>query len=114
MTRLPEAAQSVGALDVGLRLGGQRQSLGRLYRRRVRWLPVDQAVQQVQDMGLRRRAGLQRQLDGGEHGLLVMLQNERQDLDHLAVAAWRLEHALLQSPEGGGKCGEGAAVSRGS
>jgi RecA-family ATPase len=30
MTRLPEAAQSVVALDVGLRLGGQRQSLGRL------------------------------------------------------------------------------------
>ena len=95
MARLPEAAQSVVALDVGLRLGGQRQSLGRLYRRRIRRLPVDQSVQQVQNMCLGRRAGFQRQFDGGEHGLFVMLENQSQDLDHLAVAAWRLEHALL-------------------
>src|ERR1700734_2196945 len=113
MARLPDFAQGVVAIDVGLRLG-QRQSLRRLYHRRVRWLPVDQAVQKVQDMGLRRRASLQRQLDGSEHGLLVMLQNERQDLDHLAVAAWRLEHALLQSPEGGRQFGEGRAVTQGS
>ena len=44
---------------------------------------------------LGRRAGLQRQFDGGEHGLFVMLENQGQNLDHLAVAAWRLEHALL-------------------
>src|SRR3984957_8330703 len=37
-------------------------------------LPVDQAVQQVQDMGLGRGAGLQSQFDGGEHGLLVVLE----------------------------------------
>ena len=42
-----------------------------------------------------RRAGFQRQFDGGKHGLLVLLENQGQDLDHLAVAAWRLEHALL-------------------
>ena len=63
MARLPDFAQGIVALDVRLRFGGQHQGLRRLYRRRVRWLPVDQAVQQVQDMGLRRDAGLQRQFD---------------------------------------------------
>ena len=58
-------------------------------------LAVDQAVQQVQDVSLRRDAGLQRQFDGSERGLLVMLEDERQNLDHLAVAARRLKHALL-------------------
>src|ERR1700679_4174002 len=114
MTRLPEAAQSVVALDVGLRLGGQRQSLGRLYRRRISRLPVDQAVQQVQDMRLGRRAGFQRQFDGGEHGLFVMLEDQGQDLDHLAVTARRFEHALLQSPEGGRQFDERRAIAQGS
>ena len=65
-------------------------------------------------MRLGRRAGLQRQFDGGEHGLLVMLEDEGQDLDHLAVAARRLEHALLQSPEGRRQLGEGRAVAQGA
>ncbi len=101
MVRLPGLTEGVVSLNVGSWFGSQRQSLGRLYRRRVRWLPVDQAVQQVQDMRLRRGACLQRQFDRGEHGLFVMLEDQGQDLDHLAVAARRFEHALLQSPEGG-------------
>ena len=71
-----------------------------------RWvdrLGVDQAVQQVQDVSLRRDAGLQRRFDDSEHGLLVMLEDESQNLDHLAVAARRLKHVLLQSSEGGGE-----------
>jgi hypothetical protein len=66
-------------------------------------LGVDQAVQQVQDVSLPRDAGPQRQFYGSEHGLLVMLEDESQNLDHLAVAARRLKHALLQSSEGGGE-----------
>src|SRR5271156_5814263 len=114
MARLPDFAQGIVALDVGPWFGSQRQSLRRLYRRRFRWLPVDQAVQQVQDMGLRRDAGLQRQVDGGEHGLFVMLEDQGQNLDHLAVAARRLEHALLQSPEGGRQLDKRRAVTQGS
>src|SRR5271170_8102123 len=114
MARLPDFAQGIVALDVGPWFGSQRQSLRRLYRRRFRWIPVDQAVQQVQDMGLRRDAGLQRQFDGGEHGLFVMLEDQGQNLDHLAVAARRLEHALLQSPEGGRQFDERRAVTQGS
>src|ERR1700727_3043712 len=100
MTRLPGVAQRVVALDVSLRFVRQSQSLRRLYRRRVHRLSVDQAVQQVQNMRLRWRTGLQPQFEGGEHGLLVVLENQRQNLDHLAVAARRLEHALLEGPEG--------------
>ena len=65
-------------------------------------------------MRLGRRASLQRQFDGREHSLLVVLENQGQNLDHLAVAAWRLEHALLQSLEGRGKFGEGRAVTQSS
>src|SRR5271156_1204397 len=114
MTRLPGPAQSVVAFNVGLWLGGQGQSLRRLYRRRVHGLSVDQPVEQVQNMRLGRRASLQRQFDGREHSLLVVLENQGQNLDHLAVAAWRLEHALLQSLEGRRKFGEGRAVTQGS
>ena len=66
-------------------------------------LGVDQAVQQVQDVESSSDAGPQRRFDGSEHELLVMLEDESQNLDHLAVAARRLKHALLQSSEGGGE-----------
>jgi hypothetical protein len=64
MARLPSFAQRVVALDVGLRFGGERQSIRRLHNWWVDWLAVGQSVQQVQDMGLRRGAGLQRQFGG--------------------------------------------------
>ena len=95
MARLPDFAQRVVALDVGLRLGGERQSIRRLHDWWVDWLAVNQSVQHIQNMRLGRRASLQRQFDSGEHGLFVMLENQSQDLDHLAVAARRLEHTLL-------------------
>jgi hypothetical protein len=60
---------------------------------------------------LGRRASLQRQFNGGEHGLVVMLEDQGQNLDHLAVAARRFEHALLQGPEGRRQLGEGRAIA---
>ena len=111
MTRLPDFAQRVVALDVGLRFGGERQSIRRLHSWWVDRLAVDQAVQQVQNMRLGWRAGLQRQFDGGEHGLFVVLEDESENLDHLAVAARRLEQALLQSPEGEREFGERGAIA---
>ena len=59
-------------------------------------------------------ASLQRQFDGGEHGLLVVLEDQRQDLDHLSVAARRLQQALLQRPEGRRQFGEGRAIAQSS
>ena len=114
MARLPGFAQRVVAFDVGLRFGDERQSIRRLDDWWVDRLAVDQSVQHVQNMRLRRRASLQRQFDGSEHGLLVVLENQGEDLDHLAVAARRLEHALLQSSEGGREFGERRAIAQGS
>ncbi len=47
---------------------------------------VDEAMQKVQHLGFRGNAALQRHVHGREHSLLVVLENERQDIDHLAVA----------------------------
>src|SRR5579863_1585623 len=100
MPRLPSFTKGVVSPDVGLRLGRERQGVGRIDGQRVDWLAVDQPVQQVEDVRLGRHARLQRQFHGSQYSLLVMLKNESQNLDHLAVAARRLEHALLQSAEG--------------
>ncbi len=114
MARLPDFAQGDVALNVGLRFGGERQGARRLHGWWVDRLAVDQPAQHIQNMRLGWRASLQRQFDGGEYGLFVMLENQGQNLDHLAVAARRLEHALLQSPEGGRELGEGRAIAQGS
>src|ERR1700733_490480 len=111
MARLPDFAQRIVAFDVGLRFGGERQSIRRLHGWWVDRLAVDQSVQHVQNMRLRRHASLQCEFDGSEHELLVMLEDESQNLDHLAVAARRLKHALLKSSEGGG---ERRAVAKGT
>src|SRR5580704_4416251 len=114
MARLPGLAQRVVAFDVGLRFGGGRQSIRRLHGWWVDRLAVDQSVQHVQNMRLRRHASLQCEFDGSEHGLLVMLEDESQNLDHLAVTARRLKHALLQSSEGRRQFDEGGAIAQGS
>ena len=74
MARLPGLAQRIVAFDVRLRLGGEGQSIRRLPGWWVDRLAVDQPVQQVQNMRLRRRASLESQFGGSEHGLLVMLE----------------------------------------
>ena len=114
MARLPGLAQRIVAFDVGLRFGGEGQSIRRLHGWGVDRLSVDQSVQHIQNMRLARRASLQSQFDGSENGLLVMLEDESQNLDHLAVAAWRLEYALLQSSEGEREFGEWRAIAQGS
>ena len=89
-------AQSVIAFDIGPRFGGQREGLREFHCWRCQGFGVDQAMQQVDDVGLGRHAGFQGQFDGREHSLLVMLEHQGQDLDHLAIATWRLEQVLLQ------------------
>jgi hypothetical protein len=84
MTRLPDFAQRIVSLDVGLRFGGERQGARRLRGWWVDRLAVDQAMQQVQNMRLGRDASLQRQFLRRRAGLFVVLANQSQDLDHLA------------------------------
>ncbi len=73
---------------------------------------VNEAKQQVQHMCLRRGRRTSVPIDGREHSLFVVLENERQDIDHLAVAAWFLEQVLLQRFEGYGKLGERCAIAK--
>ena len=71
-------------------------------------------MQQVEDVGLGRHAGPQGEFDGGEHDLLVMLEDQRQDLHHLSVTAWPLEQMLLQGSKRRRHLGEGGAVAQGA
>ena len=65
-------------------------------------------------MGLGRNAGFQRQLDGAEHRLLIVLQHQGEDLHHLPVAARVLEQMALQLPEGIRHLGERRAIAQGA
>lgn len=95
--RLP---QGIVAFDIGLGLIRERQGLLRCADgwRRVGFA-VNETVQQVEDMRLGWNTGLQRRLDGREHGLFVVLKNESQDVDHFAITAGLLEQMLLQGLE---------------
>ena len=95
------AAQGVIALDIGLRLALQGQRLRGIQRRLTDGLTVDQSVQDIQHMRLGRHTLGQRKFHSGQHSLLIVVQDKRKDIDHLAVAAGLAQHVLLQLPEGG-------------
>ena len=65
-------------------------------------------------MGLGGNTGVQGHLDGAEHGLLIVLQDESQDLHHLPVTPRSLEKVALQLPEGVGQIGKGGPVAQGA
>ena len=65
-------------------------------------------------MGLGWNASLQRHLHGTQHGLLVVLQNECQNVDHLAIATLLFEQVLLQIPEGIRKFSKRCSVAKGA
>src|SRR5271168_4042022 len=103
---LPPVAKGVIALDIGNRLPRQAQSLGRVDRGCRQGLAVRQPVQNVDDMGLGANTRLERQFNSTQHRLLVMLEHEGQDLDHLPVTARALEKLALQLLEGSWQLGE--------
>jgi hypothetical protein len=53
-------------------------------------------------------------LHGQEHGILIVLQDQGQDVDHLAVTARLLEQVLLQRSEGLGQLSKGRAAAQGT
>ena len=107
MTHPPEGIVSS---DIGFGFIDEHQGLGSIYGRRHDGFTVDQAMQQVEDMGLGWNAGLQ----GHLHGILIVLQNQGQDVDHLAVTAGLLEQVLLQRSEGLGQLDEWRSVAQGA
>jgi hypothetical protein len=114
MTHLQGLSQSVVAFDIGLRLVCKRQSLRSVDGRGREGFAVDEAMEQIQHMGLGRNTALQRHLHGAQHGLLVVLKDKCQNVDHLAIAASLLEQMLLQGSECIGKFGKGCSVAKGA
>ena len=58
--------------------------------------------------------GLESQLHRAEHGLLVVLEHQGEDLHHLPVAARAAQQMVLQRLKGLGQVGEGRAVAQGA
>lgn len=100
---LPSLAQRVIALDIGLWLLGQVQRLRCVHDRCCDRLAVDQPVQEIEDEDL-----LQRHLHCRQHGLLVMLQDVRQDLDPLLVTAGSLSKCCSNRLKASGSSVKGA------
>ncbi len=69
-------------------------------------------MQHIEDVDLGGDADLECHLHCGQHGLLAMLQNENQALDHLPVASGLPEQMLLQLLESFGQFCEGSAVAQ--
>jgi hypothetical protein len=65
-------------------------------------------------MGFGGHAAVQRQGDGGQHGLFVMVQDQSKDLDHLPVATGIAHQMPLQPLERLGHFVERCAVAQGA
>lgn len=105
-------AQAVIALHIGLWLTAQGQGLRGIEGRPANDLSIDQPVQEVQHMGLGRHALGQGQFHRGKHGLFVVLKNQGENVDHLAVPAGFAQHLLLQLPERWRELGKGRAIAQ--
>lgn len=78
-------------------------------------------VRQIQDLGLGRDTFSQRHFHGDQHGLIVMLkaclghdvmQNQRQNIDHLPVTTGTTQHQVLQRLDGRRDFRTGGSVSQ--
>ena len=105
-------AQAVIAFDIGLRLTGQDQRLWGIKRWPANHLAIDQPVQQVQHMGLGGQACRQGHFHGGQHSLLIVVQDERKDIDHLTITTGAAQYLVLQLSEWDGKFEEWCAVAQ--
>src|SRR5579863_8611387 len=112
MARLPDLAQGIIAFNVGPGFVGQRQGLRGGDHRRSGGLAVDQPVEPIEDVGFGRHAILQRQFHRHQHGLLVMVKHQSQDLYHLPIATNTAQEVLLQSLEGLGQFQERGTVAQ--
>jgi hypothetical protein len=100
MANLPVLAEAIIPADIGDRLLGQHQGLRCPDGGRDRRFAIRQAVKVVEDMGFGGNPVPQGKLDGGQDVLFVVVQDKRQDLDHLPIAARGTPQVLLQASEG--------------
>ena len=77
-------------------------------------LPVDQPVQQVQNMRLGRYASIQGQFHRPNDNLFVVMKNERKNIDHLTITTGAAEHLVLQFPKGRRQFQERCTIAQGT
>ena len=91
--------QAVIAFDIGFGFVAQDQRLRGIKGRPANDLAIDQPVQQVQHMCLGRHARSQGHFHRGQHSLFIVVQDQRQDIDHLSVTPGLAQYVILQLPE---------------
>ena len=75
-------------------------------------LPSTRRCRRFNTWGLGRDALGQGHFHGDQHGLLIVVQDQCQDIDHLPVSARPAEHQILQLAEGCGQLREGSAIAQ--
>ena len=88
--------QIVVAPDICLRLAAQRERLGRIDERPIVGFAINQAMEDIQHMCLGGDPFGQSQFHSGQNSLLVMVQDQCKDIDHLAVSTRMSQHLFLQ------------------
>lgn len=98
-SRVQGPSQTVIPRNIRLWFLAQSQSFWRGHIRLICGRAVHQPAEQIQHMRLGRHPRLQCHFHGTEHGLFIVLQNQGQDLDHLAIPARLAQHLSLQLAE---------------
>jgi hypothetical protein len=106
--------QTIIAFDIGFWFALKDQRLRRIDVGPADRLSVDKTVQKVQHMGLGRDTFSQGHFHGDQHSLFVVMQNQRQDVDHLPVTAGATQHEILQLLEGWREFGKGGTIPQGT
>ena len=104
-------SELVVAHDVGLGLNDQGQGLWRMDGFGLR-CSINEAVQDIDDVGLAGCTILQGQLDSSQDSLLIVLQHQGKDLDHLTVATRLLQEQSLQPFKGVWQLGKRSAIAQ--
>jgi len=106
-----QCTQIIIAFDIGLWLAAQSKGLRCVDVRPAGRLSVDQPVQKIQDMVFCGDTLGQGHFYGDQHSLFIVMQNQRQDIDHFPITARLAQHEILLLFECRGGFRERRAVS---
>ena len=95
-----QGTRAIMAFDIRLWRAVQSQCLRGVNVRPGCCLPVDQSMQQVRHMGLGGDTFRPSHSRSDQQGLFIVMQNQREGIDHIPVAACSPQHEVFQLPEG--------------
>ena len=114
MARLPGPAQGILAFHISLRLGGQREGGRSQDRRRAQRGAIDQSVQQIEDVGLGRHAGLQGEFDSSSTTCSSCWRTRDRISTISRSPPGRLSRCCCKDRNAGGISAKGGAVAQGA